>query len=60
MSAPSWLRPEAMPFKAFPAPTHTSVPTVSTSSCLTEGEVVASRQAIDAVPTRIPSTGIRG
>ena len=28
--------------------------------CLTDGEVVASRQAIAAVPTRMPSTGISG
>ena len=60
MSAPNWLRPDAMPFNAFPAPTHCSVPPVSTSSCLTDGEVVASRQAIAAVPTRMPSTGISG
>ena len=49
-----------MPFNAFPAPTQCSVPAVSTRSCLTAGEVVASRQAIVAVPTRIPSTGISG
>jgi hypothetical protein len=60
MSAPSWLRPDAMPPCAFPAPTHRSVPVVSTSSCLTWGEVVASRVAIAAVPTRMPSTGISG
>ena len=60
MSAPSWLRPEAMPPWAFPAPIQLSVPLVSTSICLTAGEVVASRVAIAAVPTRMPSTGISG
>ena len=47
-----------MPPCAFPAPTHWSVPVVSTSSCLTAGDVVASSVAIAAVPTRMPSTGI--
>src|ERR1700710_1247163 len=60
MSAPSWLRPDAMPPWAFPAPTHVGVPVVSTSSCLTEGDVVDSSVAIAAVPTRMPSTGMIG
>ena len=45
---------------AWPAPTQVSVPVVSTSICLTAGEVVASMVAIAAVPTRMPSTGIGG
>ena len=45
---------------AFPALIQWSVPVVSTSICLTDGEVVASRVAIAAVPTRMPSTGIAG
>ena len=49
-----------MPLMALPAPTQVSVPVVSTSSCLTAGEVVASSVAIAAVPTRMPSTGIAG
>ncbi len=60
MSAPSWLRPLAMPLIALPAPTQVSVPVVSTSICLTAGEVVASLVAIAAVPTRMPSTGMAG
>ncbi len=60
MSAPSWLRPEAMPPEAVPAPTQSGVPGVSTSIRLTSGDVVASRVAIAAVPTRMPSSGIAG
>ena len=60
MSAPSWLRPEAIPPSAPPAATQWSTPTVSTKSCLTCGLVVASRVAIAAVPTRMPSTGMAG
>ena len=51
MSAPSWLRLEAMPPWAFPALIQWSVPLVSTSICLTDGEVVDSMVAIAAVPT---------
>ena len=60
MSAPSWLRLEAMPPCAFPALIQWSVPPVSTSIRLTDGEVVDSLVAIAAVPTRMPSTGISG
>jgi hypothetical protein len=60
MSAPSWLRLEAMPPWAFPALIHWSVPWVSTSIRLTDGDVVDSRVAIAAVPTRMPSMGISG
>ncbi|SKU79764.1 Uncharacterised protein [Mycobacteroides abscessus subsp. abscessus] len=49
-----------MPPCAFPAGTHSGVPWVCTSICLTDGDVVASRVAMAAVPTRIPSTGISG
>ncbi len=49
-----------MPPWAFPAPIQWSVPLVSTSICFTAGDVVASRVAIAAVPTRMPSTGING
>ena len=49
MGAPSWLRPEI-----------TWSEVVSTSSCLTAGDVVASNVAIAAVPTRMPSSGIAG
>ena len=37
-----------------------AVPVVSTSSCLTAGDVVDSSVAIAAVPTRMPSTGMIG
>ena len=60
MSAPSWLRPDAMPPDAWPAPTQSVVPGVSTSSCLTSGAVVASSVAIAAVPTSTPSSGMTG
>jgi hypothetical protein len=60
MSAPSWLRLDAMPPTAVPAPIHSGVPGVSTSSCLTSGDVVASRVAIAAVATSTPSIGMAG
>ena len=54
------LRTEAMPASAWPAPIQVSQPSVSTRSCFTSGAVVASRVAIAAVPTRMPSSGITG
>ena len=60
MSAPSWLRLDAMPPWAFPALIQWSVPVVSTSICLTAGDVVDSLVAMAAVPTRMPSTGMAG
>ena len=63
MSAPSWLRPEVTLPSLRPAPTQPPLtsrvmPGVSTSSCLTAAEVVASLVAIAAVPISTPSTGM--